>query len=77
MFLHDAHLKLGNGSKPTNDQYQVSECNTQDLENSVWVKDKGILHTDTFSVLVAIQSSAKQPSEFAQTPVSVTAATEN
>lgn len=33
--------------------------------------------TDSFSVLVAVQSCAKQASEFVQTPVSVSAATEN
>lgn len=60
-----------------NDQYQVSESNTQDLENSAWVKDKTILHTDGFSVLGAAQSPAEQPSKFAQAPESFTAATEN
>lgn len=41
------------------------------------MKDKRISHTDGFSVLVAAQSSAKQPSKFAQAPESFTAATEN
>lgn len=41
------------------------------------MKDKSISHTDGFSVLVAAQSSAKQPSKFAQAPESFRAATEN
>lgn len=41
------------------------------------MKDKRISHTGGFSVLVAAQSSAKQPSKFAQAPESFTAATEN
>lgn len=41
------------------------------------MKDKLIVLTDSFSVLVSAQSCAKQPSEFVQTPVSVTAATDN
>lgn len=60
-----------------NDQYHVSKSNTQDLENSAGVKDKHILHADRFSVLVAIQSSAKKPSEFVQTQGSFTAAIKN
>lgn len=49
----------------------------QDLENSAWVKDKHITLTDSLGVLAAAQSPAPQPSGFAQTPVSVTAATDN
>lgn len=41
------------------------------------MKDKSILHTDSFSVLVPAHSSAKQPSKFIQAPENFTAATEN
>lgn len=55
----------------------MSNSAMQDLENSARVKDKHIMLTDSLGILAAAQSPAQQPSGFAQTPVSVTAATEN